>query len=163
MPCDWRAHTLGLHLSPDCTWYTSVRVELEARSTLQERPSEARQDWKRFSASRFDWSNFQREKNSALIKQGAKGSCEKTICRYPHGRSPMKICSHCSQNMAVSRPHQLSRIVRLAGLGFGFVEMEDGSEAAIEALNGVDFKGRALRVNEAQSKQRPGGGGGRRF
>ena len=49
--------------------------------------------------------------------------------------------------------------------GFGFVEMEDGSEAAIEALNGVDFKGRALRVNEAQSKQRPGGGGGggRRF
>lgn len=47
--------------------------------------------------------------------------------------------------------------------GFGFVEMEDGSEAAIEALNGVDFKGRALRVNEAQSKQRPGGGGGGRF
>ena len=48
--------------------------------------------------------------------------------------------------------------------GFGFVEMEDGAEAAIEALNGMDFKGRALRVNEAQSKQRPGGGGGgRRF
>ena len=47
--------------------------------------------------------------------------------------------------------------------GFGFVEMEDGADAAIEALNGVDFKGRALRVNEAQSKQRPGGGGGRRF
>ena len=44
--------------------------------------------------------------------------------------------------------------------GFGFVEMEDGAEAAIEALNGLDFKGRALRVNEAQSKQRPGGGGG---
>ena len=39
--------------------------------------------------------------------------------------------------------------------GFGFVEMEDGAEAAIEALNGLDFKGRALRVNEAQSKQRP--------
>ncbi len=44
--------------------------------------------------------------------------------------------------------------------GFGFVEIEDGAEAAIEALNGLDFKGRALRVNEAQSKQRPGGGGG---
>ena len=43
--------------------------------------------------------------------------------------------------------------------GFGFVEIEDGAEAAIEALNGLDFKGRALRVNEAQSKQRPGGGG----
>ena len=35
--------------------------------------------------------------------------------------------------------------------GFGFVEMEDGADAAIEALNGQDFKGRALRVNEAQS------------
>ena len=38
--------------------------------------------------------------------------------------------------------------------------MEDGAEAAIEALNGLDFKGRALPGNEAQSKQRPGGGGG---
>ena len=42
--------------------------------------------------------------------------------------------------------------------GFGFVELEDGAENAIEALNGHDFKGRPLRVNEAQSK----GGGGRR-
>ena len=53
--------------------------------------------------------------------------------------------------------------------GFGFVEMEDGAEAAIEALNDQDFKGRSLRVNEAQSKERSGGGrpggggGGRRF
>ena len=45
--------------------------------------------------------------------------------------------------------------------GFGFVELEDGAD-------GQDYKGRALRVNEAQSKERsgggrPGGGGGRRF
>lgn len=42
--------------------------------------------------------------------------------------------------------------------GFGFVELEDGAEQAIEALNGQDLQGRPLRVNEAQSK---GGGGGR--
>ena len=54
--------------------------------------------------------------------------------------------------------------------GFGFVEMEDGADNAIEALNGHDFKGRPLRVNEAQSKgggggrgPRGGGGGGRPF
>ena len=52
--------------------------------------------------------------------------------------------------------------------GFGFVEMEDGADNAIEALNGQDFKGRPLRVNEAQSKggggRGPrGGGGGRPF
>ncbi len=44
--------------------------------------------------------------------------------------------------------------------GFGFVEMEDGAEKAIEALNGHEFQGRPLRVNEAQSKERGGRGGG---
>lgn len=44
--------------------------------------------------------------------------------------------------------------------GFGFVEMEDGADAAIEGTNGQEFQGRPLRVNEAQSKNRGGGGGG---
>jgi RNA recognition motif-containing protein len=45
--------------------------------------------------------------------------------------------------------------------GFGFVEMssEDASRAQ-EALNGKDFDGRALKINEAQDKPRGGGGGG---
>ena len=45
--------------------------------------------------------------------------------------------------------------------GFGFVEMDSGAEEAIEALNGQDMQGRALRVNEAKSKEGGGGGGGR--
>ena len=45
--------------------------------------------------------------------------------------------------------------------GFGFVELEDGADQAIEALNGQEHNGRPLRVNEAQSKG-GGGGGGRR-
>ncbi|MBB5020990.1 RNA recognition motif domain-containing protein [Desulfurispira natronophila] len=37
--------------------------------------------------------------------------------------------------------------------GFGFVEMEDSdSAAAIEALNGFEFGGRRLRVNEARPR-----------
>ncbi len=44
--------------------------------------------------------------------------------------------------------------------GFGFVELEDGADQAIETLNGQDFQGRPLRVNEAQSKDRGGRGGG---
>ncbi len=46
--------------------------------------------------------------------------------------------------------------------GFGFVEMEqEGAEAAIEALNGTDFQGRKLVVNEARERrERRGGGGG---
>ncbi len=38
--------------------------------------------------------------------------------------------------------------------GFGFVEMEDeAGQAAIEALNGSDMGGRALRVNEARPRE----------
>jgi RNA recognition motif-containing protein len=47
--------------------------------------------------------------------------------------------------------------------GFGFVEMEtqQDMDAAIQALNGADLKGRALQVNEARERTpRPGGGGG---
>lgn len=40
--------------------------------------------------------------------------------------------------------------------GFGFVEMEnaEAADAAIAALNGQEFMGRQLRVNEAQEKPR---------
>jgi RNA recognition motif-containing protein len=45
--------------------------------------------------------------------------------------------------------------------GFGFVEMdENGAEAAISALDGKEFGGRSLRVNEAQDRRGGGGGGG---
>ena len=47
--------------------------------------------------------------------------------------------------------------------GFGFVEMADNTqaEAAIQALNGKDFSGRPLTVNEAKPREdrRSGGGG----
>jgi RNA recognition motif-containing protein len=46
--------------------------------------------------------------------------------------------------------------------GFGFIEMSSSDASkAMQALNGKDFDGRALKVNEAQSKQRNGGGGNR--
>ncbi len=39
--------------------------------------------------------------------------------------------------------------------GFGFVEMPDNSEAdkAIKALNGTEFKGRNIRVNQARPRE----------
>ena len=36
--------------------------------------------------------------------------------------------------------------------GFGFVEMSDGAEAAIEALNDTEIEGRKLVVNESRPK-----------
>ncbi len=54
--------------------------------------------------------------------------------------------------------------------GFGFVEMEeDVANTAIEALNGAEFGGRTIKVNEAKEREnterrydnrREGGGGG---
>jgi RNA recognition motif-containing protein len=47
--------------------------------------------------------------------------------------------------------------------GFGFVEMTDGAEAAIAALNGTELGGRTLTVNEAKPREaRPGAGSGGR-
>jgi RNA recognition motif-containing protein len=46
--------------------------------------------------------------------------------------------------------------------GFGFVEMGSSQDAdgAIRDLNGHDFGGRALTVNEAKERSSGGGGGG---
>ena len=52
--------------------------------------------------------------------------------------------------------------------GFGFVEMSEGGDEAITALNGAQFQGRALTVNEAKPREerprteRTGGSGGSR-
>jgi RNA recognition motif-containing protein len=51
--------------------------------------------------------------------------------------------------------------------GFGFVEMSNADAArAMQALNGTDYEGRPLKVNEAQDRNRSGagnGGGPRRY
>ncbi len=49
--------------------------------------------------------------------------------------------------------------------GFGFVEMQEGADKAIAEMNGKDFNGRALTVNEARpmSPRDSGGGGGGGF
>ena len=44
--------------------------------------------------------------------------------------------------------------------GFAFVEMSDGAEAAVAAMNGADFMGRTLTVNEARPREERAGGGG---
>jgi RNA recognition motif-containing protein len=54
----------------------------------------------------------------------------------------------------------------IEGKGFGFVEMGSPAEAeaAREALNGSDFNGRTLRIDEARppkARDDRGGGGGR--
>jgi len=46
--------------------------------------------------------------------------------------------------------------------GFGFVEMSSNADAqkAIQQFDGQEFKGRALKVNEARERNNSRGGGG---
>ncbi|HEX9732006.1 MAG TPA: RNA-binding protein [Thermoanaerobaculia bacterium] len=45
--------------------------------------------------------------------------------------------------------------------GFGFVEMTNGADEAIRALDSTEMGGRSLKVNEARPREdRPRGGGG---
>jgi RNA recognition motif-containing protein len=51
---------------------------------------------------------------------------------------------------------------RARGFAFATMNTEEGAKAAIAGLNGKDWKGRALTVNEARPREeRSGGGGGR--
>ena len=49
--------------------------------------------------------------------------------------------------------------------GFGFVEMQEGGDKAIAEMNGKEFKGRVLTVNEARpmSPRDSQGGGFKRY
>ena len=71
-----------------------------------------------------------------------------------------KYTSVVSCNLIIDRDTKRSK-------GFGFVELDSDEEAkeAIEELNGKDFDGRAIIVNEARPKvdKRRGGGGGGGF
>ncbi|OWK43021.1 RNA recognition motif domain-containing protein [Fimbriiglobus ruber] len=44
--------------------------------------------------------------------------------------------------------------------GFAFVEMSEGGDQAIEALNGTQLDGRSITVNEAKPRESGGGRGG---
>jgi cold-inducible RNA-binding protein len=50
---------------------------------------------------------------------------------------------------------------RPRGFAFATMNSEEGAKAAITALNGKDWKGRPLTVNEARPREDRGGGGGR--
>jgi len=51
---------------------------------------------------------------------------------------------------------------RPRGFAFATMNTEEGAKAAIAGLNGKEWNGRALTVNEARPREERGGGGGGR-
>jgi len=68
-----------------------------------------------------------------------------------------------SQHGTVSSAQVIQDKMTSRSKGFGFVEMESDAEAqaAISALDGKDFGGRSIKVNEAKPREDRGGGGRR--
>jgi RNA recognition motif-containing protein len=64
---------------------------------------------------------------------------------------------------AVTDVHLVSDRVTGQSRGFGFVTMgtQDEAASAMQAMNGADLDGRALKVNEAEERSSAGGGGRR--
>lgn len=85
------------------------------------------------------------------------------VGNLPYGVTADDLREVFEQYGTVTRAHVVSDRETGRSRGFGFVEMDNGADDAIEAMNGADFKGRTLTVNEARPREqrsRFGGGGG---
>ena len=87
------------------------------------------------------------------------------VGNLPYTSTEQELEELFSQYGPVSRANIVTDRDTGRSRGFGFVEMENQADgqAAIDALNGQEWGGRTLTVNEARprSNDRRGGGGGR--
>lgn len=67
--------------------------------------------------------------------------------------TPEELTTMCAEFGQVTRSKVATDRESGKSRGFGFVEMQDGGDAAIEALHNRSFKGRALTVNEARPRE----------
>lgn len=90
------------------------------------------------------------------------------VGNLPFSSTSQEVQDLFEQHGEVSEVHLVTDRQTGQPRGFGFVEMANPSEAdeAIRAIDGQDFQGRALKVNEARPRENRGGprggyGGGR--
>jgi RNA recognition motif-containing protein len=85
------------------------------------------------------------------------------VGNLPFGTTSDDLQEAFSQYGTVTRAQVIMDRETGRSRGFGFVEMADGADEAIAAMNGAQFQGRTLTVNEAKPREdrpRNGGGGG---
>lgn len=86
------------------------------------------------------------------------------VGNLPYASTDQDLMDLFAQHGTVSSANVVTDRYTGRSRGFGFVEMASAEDAqkAISALNGSDFQGRNLVVNEARPKEknRPSGGRG---
>jgi len=75
------------------------------------------------------------------------------VGNLPFNITTDELCEAFEQFGTVSRTQIISDRETGRSRGFGFVEMEDGADAAIEGMNGADLAGRTITVNEARPRE----------
>lgn len=83
------------------------------------------------------------------------------VGNLPFGSTADDLKNAFSQYGTVTQAQVISDKETGRSRGFGFVEMSDGAEEAVAALNGSDFQGRTLTVNEARPREDRSRSGGR--
>src|SRR5438132_14314705 len=82
------------------------------------------------------------------------------VGNLPFGTTAEQLEEAFGQYGAVTRVHLVTDRDTGRSRGFGFVEMSEGGDEAIAALNGSQLEGRTLKVNEARPREeRPRSGG----
>ena len=81
------------------------------------------------------------------------------VGNLPFSASSEEVRELFEQHGSVTEVHLVTDRQTGQPRGFGFVEMDDSSAAdeAIRAIDGQDFQGRALKVNEARPRENRGG------
>jgi RNA recognition motif-containing protein len=92
------------------------------------------------------------------------------VGNLPYDVDDAQLSEVFSQAGTVTSAHVVTDKFSGQSRGYGFVEMSSDAEAAqaVTLLNGRDFRGRAMTVNEARPREerggfRSGGGGGRSY
>lgn len=83
------------------------------------------------------------------------------VGNLPFGTTSDELREAFSAHGTVTRVQVITDRETGRSRGFGFVEMEEGADDAVQKMNGAMFQGRTLTVNEARPREpRAGGGGG---
>jgi hypothetical protein len=103
------------------------------------------------------------DRNAPVLEKGPVMGKKLYVGNLPWSATSASLESLFAQHGSVRSAEVISDRDTGRSRGFGFVEMEteEGSQAAIQSLNGVEMEGRAITVNEARERTpRPSGGGG---